>query len=140
MRIEILLGMAALRGMGWNEKTGIGLTNKRSADLFIPEVRPKGLGLGAGLSNKKNRPNEEDERSKSSNQDNSLKYVKGAYVQILSGKHQDEYGQLISFDDGLNRILIKLHDSQETISILQSLTRLVSKSDYARATERHHRR
>ncbi len=130
--------MAALRGMGWNEKTGIGLTNKRSADLFIPQVRPKGLGLGAGLSNKKHRPGEDEERS--SNQENSLKYVKGAYLQILSGKHQDEYGQLVSFDDGLNRILIKLHDSQETISILQSLTRLVSKSDYARATERHSRR
>ena len=35
-------GLAALRGMGWNEKIGIGLTNKRSCAVFEPELRPKG--------------------------------------------------------------------------------------------------
>jgi hypothetical protein len=35
-------GLAALRGMGWNEKSGIGLTNKRSCAVFEPELRPKG--------------------------------------------------------------------------------------------------
>lgn len=35
-------GMAALRGMGWNEKNGIGLSNKRSIEVVVPELRPKG--------------------------------------------------------------------------------------------------
>jgi hypothetical protein len=35
-------GMAALRGMGWNEKTGIGLNNKRSIVVVEPELRPRG--------------------------------------------------------------------------------------------------
>jgi hypothetical protein len=126
--------MAALRGMGWTEKTGIGLTNKRNADLFVPEVRPKGLGLGAGVSSAKKSKLHQDEAQKKP-EDPSLKYAKGAYVQILSGKHEDAYGQLVSFDDGLNRIMVKLHESQDTVSILQNLTRLVSKSDYRRATE-----
>ena len=68
-------------------------------------------------------------------QDSNLKYSKGAYVQILTGKHQDEYGQIVSFDDGLNRILVKLHESEQVVSFIQSLTRLVSKSDYKYAVE-----
>lgn len=35
-------GLAALRGMGWNEKNGIGLSNKRSIKVVEPELRPKG--------------------------------------------------------------------------------------------------
>lgn len=35
-------GLAALRGMGWNEKSGIGLSNKRSIQVAEPQLRPKG--------------------------------------------------------------------------------------------------
>ena len=128
------LGKAALRGMGWNEKEGLGLTNKRAFVLKDIEVRPKGMGLGAGFSAKKPRndnfPSSSIEQSKA-----TLSYVKGAYVEVIMGKHENDLGQIVSFDDGLNRIMIKLAGSNETVSLLQSFTRLITKSDYERATK-----
>jgi hypothetical protein len=118
-------GKAALRGMGWNEKEGIGLTNKRTFAFVEPELRPKGLGLGAGFNKKKERSsNEQEEES------GGLKFVKGAFVQILSGKYRDDIGQIVSFDDGLNRVLVKLAISDQNVSVIQSYTKLISKSEY----------
>lgn len=120
-------GLAALRGMGWSEKSGIGLGNKRAPTVYEPELRPKGLGLGAGFNSKK--PKHGDDSAES-----SLKYVKGAYVQILDGKNKNDYGQVAGFDDGMNRILIKLTDDDKIISIIQNYTRLVTKSEYSKQT------
>jgi hypothetical protein len=117
--------------MGWNEKEGLGLTNKRSFQLKDFELRPKGLGLGAGFSNKKTKTESNSSSDRSSSL--TLSYTKGAYVEILSGKHQDEIGHIVSFDDGLNRIMVKLARDDQTISILQTLTRLLSKSEYEKA-------
>ena len=36
-------GLAAIRGMGWSEKNGIGLTNKRTSEMVEVELRPKGF-------------------------------------------------------------------------------------------------
>lgn len=123
-------GKAALRGMGWSEKGGIGLTNKRSCAVVEPELRPKGLGLGAAFGKKKQKTGEADQGENDSKKDDSLRYVKGAYVEILNGKYKDEIAQIVSFDDGLNRILVKLVDIDQTVSLLQNFTRLVSKSEY----------
>jgi hypothetical protein len=128
-------GLAALRGMGWSEKSGMGLSNKRSIPVYEPELRPKGLGLGAGSGTKKLRPGETESDSKPV-QESTLKYVKGAYVQILNGKHANDYGQIVSFDDGLNRIIVKLASDDTTISLIQNYTKLLSKNDYLDATER----
>ena len=40
-------GMAMLRGMGFKEGEGIGGFKKEVVPIFDPQVRPKGLGLGA---------------------------------------------------------------------------------------------
>ncbi len=40
-------GMAILRGCGWNDGDGIGKTNRQVVPLRLPQLRPKGLGLGA---------------------------------------------------------------------------------------------
>jgi len=130
-------GLAALRGMGWNEKKGIGLTNKRQCAVYEPELRPKGLGLGAGLS-KKHRSDKSDSDKQQEESSSSLRYSKGAYIQVTSGKNSDDYGKIVGFDDGLDRILVQLSNDQ-TVSLLQSCTRLVSKSDYKKATERSNR-
>ena len=154
-------GLAALRGMGWNEKvcikisiipdcykrkflkfkSGMGLTNKRSISVYEPELRPKGLGLGAG-SSKKIRPGESDDTrsGQESSSSSNLKYAKGAYVQILNGKHTDEYGQIVSFDDGLNRVIVKLASDDSSISLIQNYTKLLSKNDFMEATERRKHR
>ena len=123
-------GVAALRGMGWSEKNGIGLTNKRTSDFIVPELRPKGLGLGAGF-NKKSKANDDDRYKQQS--ESNLTYKKGAFLKIIDGKHRGEYGELVSFDDGLNRILVRLQDSDQTVSMIQSLTQLISRNEYEKA-------
>lgn len=40
-------GFAMLRGMGWKKSEGIGLRNKAVVEMKEPELRPRGLGLGA---------------------------------------------------------------------------------------------
>lgn len=125
-----MFGKAALRGMGWSEKTGIGLTNKRSFQVVEPELRPRGLGLGAGFGKKQKKNDAEF------NQKSKLVYRKGAYVEILSGKYDGEFGEIIGFDDGLNRILVKLFNYNENISLLQNLTKLISKSEYESVRKR----
>jgi hypothetical protein len=117
-------GLACLRGMGWNDNEGIGKTNKQKTKTSDIVLRPRGLGLGASFnSNKKNNDKDNDV-------DEKLIYAKGAYLEILDGKYSKKYAQLISFDDGLNRIMVKILDDEQqpTISILQSSTKLVSKS------------
>lgn len=59
------------------------------------KVRPKGLGLGADRSVL-------EKASKSVAQSNKegeeqLKVIVGAFVQLLSGKHQGLYGQVFSY-------------------------------------------
>lgn len=118
-------GLACLRGMGWKETEGIGKTNKQAIEMKLPELRPRGLGLGAGssLSGK-------NKKIKVDHNDKELQYVKNAYLKIISGKHMNEYAQLVSFDDGLNRILVKLASDNQTISILQTGTELVTRKEY----------
>lgn len=75
-------GLAMLRGMGLKDEEII------SKEFKEPELRPKGMGLGADKMVKKNKllvepaPNEE------------LKIKKNAFVRILAGKFKDLYGQV----------------------------------------------
>ena len=109
--------------MGWNEKEGIGKTNKQNVKISDIEVRPRGLGLGVAFNKKKDKQIDEE------NIEDRLSYVKGAFLEILVGKHANKYAQLVSFDDGLGKIIVKLVDDNETLSVLQVCTRLVSKSE-----------
>lgn len=86
------------------------------------------------MSSKKHRSDRETEKQNDEN--SSLRYSKGAYIQVTAGKNSDEYGQIVGFDDGLDRIIVKLASSDNTVSLLQSCTRLVSKSEYKKETER----
>lgn len=133
LKFLFLLGLAALRGMGWNEKSGMGL-NKRAAAPIEVEVRPRGLGLGAGASKKKKVGDESDQRRRED--ESGLRYAVGAYIQITDGKHEKEYGKIVSFGDGLSRIVVQLDSTDEKFSVLQACTRLLSKSEYKRETER----
>jgi G patch domain and KOW motifs-containing protein len=126
-------GLATLRGMGWNEKNGIGLTNKRKVDTIEVEIRPKGLGLGSRWK----KPDNKESTTTTSSQ-TELKYVKGAFIQIIRGKCKDEFGQLVSFDDGLDRILVKIStgpNKGETISVMQFNTELITKDKYEKETK-----
>ena len=108
--------------MGWSEKTGIGRTNKRIAQQVEVEIRPKGMGLGLGGKKPKSGNSENIEKS-----DNE--YKKGTYIKIINGKYKHEIGKIISFDDGLNRLNIKLDSTDEIVNTVQNFTRLLNKEE-----------
>ncbi len=120
--------------MGWSEKKGVGL-NKRRVDVIEVECRPRGLGLGAGPSKKK-----KTEEEKASEESESHRYTKGAYIQVTNGKNEGQYGKICSFGDGLDRIIVELNGIDEKFSVLQVCTRLVTRQEYKKATEKAYRR
>jgi len=60
-------GLAMLRGMGWKKDEGIGLRNKAVVQMKEPELRPRGLGLGA------TKPNTDSNNTDSKNNSSSKK-------------------------------------------------------------------
>lgn len=132
-------GKACLLGMGWTEKGGIGMTNKRKIAVVEPEIRPKGLGLGAGASSKKKSREEEAKRQAEAA---SLRYVKGAYVEITGGKNKDDVGQIVGFDDANDRLFIKSPSADKLLNVLQSCTQLLTKSEFENLVrkQKHDRR
>lgn len=60
-------------------------------------------------------------------------------MQITNGKNDGEYGKIVSFGDGLDRIIVELAGTEEKFSVLQVCTRLVSRGEFKKATERSKR-
>lgn len=75
-------GLAMLRGMGLKDE------DIKNAKLKDPELRPKGMGLGA---DKIARP---QKLLVAPAANEVLEIKKNAYVKILDGKHKDLYGQV----------------------------------------------
>lgn len=76
-------GLALLRGMGWKDDS-----SKKDASNKMPELRPKGMGLGADKVSKPKPLLIQPEKNE------VLEIRKGAYVKVLAGKHKDFYGQV----------------------------------------------
>lgn len=77
-------GLGMLRGMGLKDEVIISKRNKE------PELRPKGMGLGADKAIKKNKLLVEPAANE------VLEIKKNAYVRVLAGKYRDLYGQVNS--------------------------------------------
>lgn len=78
-------GMAMLRGMGWSKDKGIG-KNEKVIKTVQPELRPKGMGLGANKmisTAKTETPIDVDGKE--------LSLIKGAYAKIIAGQHKSNY-------------------------------------------------
>lgn len=75
-------GLGMLRGMGLKDEEIMGKRNKE------PELRPKGMGLGADKAIKKKKLLVEPAVNE------VLEIKKNAYVSILAGKYKDLYGQV----------------------------------------------
>ena len=124
-------GMGMLRGMGFKKAEGIGGFKKAAIECIEPEIRPKGLGLGASRSNK-------DTTKSHGNAEEDLVLAKGAYVFIERGSRQDkdidQYGTRYGQVDGLNeetaRVVVKLALGGMTFSLSENILRVVPKSEY----------
>ncbi|XP_008208600.3 G-patch domain and KOW motifs-containing protein-like isoform X1 [Nasonia vitripennis] len=117
-------GMAMLRGMGWQPGKGIG-KNEKVVPPAIPELRPKGMGLGAdklvvqSLKGKGN--NTEHEK---------LKLVTGACVKVTAGKHSGSYGKIVGFDEEAARLFLKLELVSEVLSVNECYVQPVTTTEY----------
>ena len=115
-------GMAMLRGMGFKEGEGIGGFKKEVVPIFDPQVRPKGLGLGASRPKKNQKVAKEGEEK--------LELKKGAHVKIESGVNKGLYGEVEGLDEENGRVIVKLALSKSTTSVSENIIELVSKAEF----------
>ncbi|XP_076231632.1 G-patch domain and KOW motifs-containing protein-like [Calliopsis andreniformis] len=118
-------GVAMLRGMGWQPGKGIG-KNEKIVSAVAPEMRPKGMGLGA------DKVTLQKQNTDSKKQDEELKIEKGTFVKIIAGKQSNSYGQIEGFDDDAGRLIIKLALGGNTISVNEFMVQPVTKSEYSK--------
>ncbi|KAM3965606.1 G-patch domain and KOW motifs-containing protein [Aphomia sociella] len=111
-------GMAMLRGMGW-------MPNKDQSKYKQPQLRPKGLGLGA---DKVIADNQKKKSSKDKEEDLSI--VKNSYVKITSGKNSGCYGKVVSLDEDNGRVMVDIPIKKETVSLSEFMMQAVTKSEY----------
>lgn len=114
-------GLAMLRGMGWDPTKGIG-KNSKVITVSLPELRPKGMGLGA------------DKLIKSVQKvhdcGEELKLKQGSYVQFVLGRLDGQYGEVVGFDEGDSRTIVKIARTGQMEKVNETTFRLVPKSDY----------
>lgn len=115
-------GLAMIRGMGWEPPTKG--TNKSSQidAASQPELRPKGMGLGADKlikSVQKQQVNEE-----------KLELKNGSYVQFVIGRLDGQYGQVMGFDEGDSRVIINIARINQMEKVNENTFRLVTKNDF----------
>lgn len=114
-------GLAMLRGMGW-ESTNDSGENSQIIKASLPELRPKGMGLGADKLIKT--------VQKKLNSEEELKLNKGSYLQFILGRLDGQYGQVTGFDEGASRVVVKMARTGEMEKVSENTFRLVTKSDY----------
>merc|ERR1712083_219579 len=97
-------GMAMLRGMGWKPGDGIGGYKKQVVQIFDPQSRPKGLGLGV------TRPKSDQAVVKDGEEKLVLK--RGAFVMLEGGVKsfpqikRGMYGEVEGLDEENGRVML----------------------------------
>lgn len=129
-------GMAVLRGMGYKEDAGLGISNKKQVNVFVPESRPRGLGLGADrkILEKINHLKRNLKKAGIDEKDD-LCFEKGAFILIEKGPHHDQYGTIECIEEDTARITVSLaiggtNKKKEVISISQYYVKLVTEKEF----------
>lgn len=115
-------GLAMLRGMGWKPGDGIGGYKKQVVQIFDPQCRPKGLGLGA------TRTSNDPVAVKDGEEKLSLK--RGAFVLIEGGAKRGMYGEVEGLDEENGRVVIKLGVGKEIVSVSENIIKLVNMAEF----------
>ncbi|CAG4943842.1 unnamed protein product [Parnassius apollo] len=111
-------GMAMLRGMGWTP-------DKETSKYKPPQLRPKGLGLGADKVIAENQ-----KKNNCKDNDNDLSIVKNACVKVTSGKYSGCYGKVVSLDEDNGRVMVNIPVKKETVSLSEFMMQPVTKSEF----------
>ncbi|KAL5234919.1 hypothetical protein ACI65C_002329 [Semiaphis heraclei] len=114
-------GLAMLRGMGWKPTKGVG-KNSQITSASLPEIRSKGMGLGADKLVKS--------VTKTQSSEEELKLKQGSFVQFTIGKLNGQYGQVCGFDELSSRVIVKVSRTGELENVSENLFNLVTKSEY----------
>lgn len=113
-------GMAMLRGMGWTQ-------DNEQSKYKQPQLRPKGLGLGA---DKVITENQKKKSTKDNKNDEELTIVKNSFVKITTGKFSGYYGKIVSLDEDNGRVVVDIPIKKETVSLSEFMMYPVTKSEY----------
>lgn len=111
-------GLAMLRGMGLKDEEIKAGQNKD------PELRPKGMGLGADKVVKKQKLLVAPAANE------TLEIKKSAYIRVLGGKHKDLYGQIEGLDDHAGRVIVRLALGGIKEAFNEFMVQPVSKQEY----------
>ncbi|CAG9090313.1 unnamed protein product [Plutella xylostella] len=114
-------GLAMLRGMGW-------APGKEQAKFKEPQLRPKGLGLGADKMVKQN------QKKAAGKGEEELTIVKNAFVKITSGKYSGFYGKVVSLDEDNGRVMVDISVKKEMVSLSEFMMQPVSKSEFDKSS------
>uniref|UniRef100_A0A8D1EKC6 G-patch domain and KOW motifs-containing protein n=1 Tax=Sus scrofa TaxID=9823 RepID=A0A8D1EKC6_PIG len=130
-------GLAMLRGMGWKPGEGIGRTFNQVVKPRVNSLRPKGLGLGANLTevqalapsspHRLPRPDEEREKDK---EDQPRGLVPGGAVVVLSGPHRGLYGKIEGLDPDNVRAMVRLAVGSRMVTVSEYCLRPVSQQEF----------
>ncbi|XP_061187487.1 G-patch domain and KOW motifs-containing protein-like [Saccostrea echinata] len=123
-------GVAMLKGMGWKEGDGIG-KNKKNFTPVVATLRPKGLGLGADISEAKQAKWNGEDKGKDKEEE-ILTVKKGAYCVLTKGANKDLYGVIEGLDEDNARVMVKLTLSGKIVTQSQYGIRLVRKKEYVK--------
>uniref|UniRef100_A0A6E8VAD7 G-patch_2 domain-containing protein n=2 Tax=Anopheles coluzzii TaxID=1518534 RepID=A0A6E8VAD7_ANOCL len=116
-------GMAMLRGMGFTGDP----TSESDKLTPGPELRPKGLGLGA---DKTIKGTAGTGNNRSTAPDENLVMKCGAAVKIAMGKLQGKYGLIKSFDEDASRVLIEMSIGKDREWLNEHAVQLVTMQEY----------
>ncbi|XP_028173177.1 G-patch domain and KOW motifs-containing protein [Ostrinia furnacalis] len=112
-------GLAMLRGMGWTP-------SKEQSKYKQPQLRPKGLGLGADkvITDKQKKKAAVNEKGE------ELSIVKNSFVKITTGKYSGYYGKVVSLDEDNGRIMVDITMKKETVSLSEFMMHPVTKAEF----------
>lgn len=99
----------------------------RSNMAKLPELRPKGLGLGASKLVKTETVKDKDGKE--------LKLVKGAFGKIIAGSHKATYCQVQGWDDNSGRIIVKTALKGEILTLNELFVIAVTKEEYSKGSK-----
>ncbi|KAI7690195.1 G-patch domain and KOW motifs-containing protein, partial [Sarcoptes scabiei] len=122
-------GHAMLRGMGWKEGDAIGGINKAVTPIIEPQLRPRGLGLGADISLKQQLEGNND-RKNGQTSSPSLSIRRNCHVAVEIGPYKGLYGTVINISDDLIYADVRMAIGSEIISLPQAILKVVTKKEF----------
>ncbi|CAH1121103.1 unnamed protein product [Ceutorhynchus assimilis] len=121
-------GLALLRGMGWKDGMAIGKNVTKSAVPSLPELRPKGLGLGATKI-------ELPEQKATDEDGNELILMKRGFAKVVMGPQNGNYCEVQGFDEEAGRVIVKVYPKGDIININEVMLVPVTKEEFSKGSK-----